>query len=254
MEQVTVALIGAALGSFLNVVIYRLPLQKSIVSPGSSCPFCGHRLRPWENIPILSYVLLRGRCSKCRHPIPVRYLLVEVLTPALLLMLHHFYGLSWPFLKNSVLVLLLIPVVFIDLDHRLILNKITIPGMVLGLAMSVAENPQQFYQPVLGILAGGGLLWLIAILGQVLYKQESMGGGDIKLGAMIGAFMNPQSILLALFLAFFIAAVFVLFGMMTGKLQRRSTIPFGPFIAAGTYAVVNFKQQIVTLYLDYILR
>ncbi|MDQ7062902.1 MAG: prepilin peptidase [candidate division KSB1 bacterium] len=254
MEPAILFVLGAILGSFLNVVIYRLPRKQSIVSPGSTCPFCSHRLRPWENVPIVSYLVLRGRCSKCRHRIPIRYFIVEVLTPVLLLTVFAFYGLSWPFFKNSLLILLLIPIVFIDLDHRLILNKITLPGMALGLALSIAEHPQQFYQPVLGMLAGGGLLWLIAILGQIMYKQESMGGGDIKLGAMIGAFMNPQSILLALFLAFFIAALFSVVGMVIGKLQRHNTIPFGPFIAAGAYAVVSFKQQIVMLYLNYIMR
>ncbi|RME00312.1 MAG: prepilin peptidase [Calditrichaeota bacterium] len=253
MELTFIFILGAILGSFLNVVIYRLPRQESIIAPGSHCPYCSHKLRPWENIPILSYLLLRGKCSRCKHPIGLRYLLIEVITPVLLISLYLYSGLSWDFFKNSVLVLLLIPATFIDLDHRLILNKITLPGMFLGLGLSIAGDPAHFLQPLLGLLAGGGSLWLIALLGQLIYKQESMGGGDIKFGAMIGAFMTPQSVGISLFLAFFIAAIFVLLGMLLGKIKQRSTIPFGPFIALGAFAAINFQSQLIHFYLNWVL-
>lgn len=253
MELLFLGCLGACLGSFLNVVIHRLPRNESVVYPPSHCPFCGHRIRPWENIPIISYVMLRGRCSACHTPIPPRYLLVEIITPALLLMLYAYQGPTLTFIKHAVLVLFLIPITFIDLDHKLILNRLTLPGMLIGLMLSIAQNPAGFYRPVMGLVAGGGLLWLIALFGQVAYKQESMGGGDIKLGAMIGAFMSAESTVLALFMAFFIAAVFVLAGMAVGKLRRRSTIPFGPFIALGSLLVIGFKDQLIRAYLNLVL-
>ncbi len=253
MELYLIGLAGALLGSFLNVVIYRLPRNESVVFPRSRCPQCGHAIRFWENIPVVSYLLLRGKCSSCRRPIPLYYVLVEVLTPGALMVLYWQYGFTPDFFKNALLVLFLIPITFIDLHHRLILDKLTYPGIVVGLLLSIWQNPQQFYQPFLGLLAGGGLLWLISLLGQSIYKQESMGGGDIKMGAMIGSFMNAGHILLALFLSFFIASVFVLIGLGTGKLQRKSMVPFGPFIALGAVITMNFKSELIRLYVDLIL-
>lgn len=249
MELTLLILCGAALGSFMNVVIYRLPRQESILWPGSHCPQCRRKIKPWENIPIVSYLALRGRCAGCAQHIPLRYLLVEVLTPTLLVGLYFLHGLQWAYFKNSILLLLLIPAAFIDLDHRLILNKITIPGMFLGLALSAAADPQHFWHPILGLLAGGGFLWIVALVGEWIYKQESMGGGDIKFGAMIGAFMNAQSIILSLFLAFFIASLFIVVGLALGRIERRSAVPFGPFIALGAFVVMNFQDQIVRFYL-----
>ncbi len=254
MENILIAVLGTAMGSFLNVVIHRLPRRESIVRPGSHCPSCGHRIPPWLNVPILSYLLLRGKCRWCGAAIPVRYPLVEALTPALLLGVHHFYGFGWLFFKYGLLILLLIPITFIDLDHRLILDRITLPGLLLGLALSIGEAPSRFYLPLAGMLAGGGFLWLVALLGQGIYGQESMGGGDIKLGAMAGAFLSVQNVVLALLMAFFIAAAFVLVGMLVGRLQRRSAIPFGPFIAAGALVVIGFKQQIIAFYLSLMVK
>lgn len=128
----------------------------------------------------------------------------------------------------------------------------TIPGTILGLAFSIFMAPKQFYQPVLSMLAGGGLLAIVAYAGLLIYKQESMGGGDIKLGAMIGSFTNVESILFALFAAFFLAALFAVAGMITGKIERRSLVPFGPFIALGTLVSLGYKNQIVHLYLTWI--
>ncbi|HHL72582.1 MAG TPA: prepilin peptidase [Bacteroidetes bacterium] len=252
MIEVLIFLLAASIGSFLNVVIYRLPRQISLLRPASHCPQCKAPVKPWHNIPILGYLLLRGRCAGCGARIPLRYLLVEIMTPALVLAAWALLGPTTAFIKLTVLIFLLIPVTFIDLDHRLILNKITLPGIVIGLALSIAQAPQQFYQPVLGMLAGGGFLWLVAIAGRAMYGEESMGGGDIKLGAMLGAFMTPATVLLGLFLAFFLASVFAVAGMSLGRLERRSAIPFGPFIALGALVSLNFHEQLLALYLGLI--
>ncbi len=250
--DILIILLAASVGSFLNVVIYRLPRNLSLLSPASHCPQCKTPVKPWHNIPVIGYVLLRGRCAHCGKGIPPRYLLVEVLTPALVYGAWLVLGPSLAFVKLTVLIFLLIPVTFIDLDHRLILNKITLPGIVIGLVLSIAQSPEQFYQPILGVLAGGGFLWVIAVAGRAMYGEESMGGGDIKLGAMLGAFMTPATVLLGLFLAFFLAAVFALAGMSMGKLERRSAIPFGPFIALGALVSLNFHEQLLALYLGLI--
>ncbi len=252
MELIILLIISACIGSFLNVVIYRLPRNESLIFPASHCPYCGKALKPWQNIPVLSYLLLHGRCASCGSKIPLRYLIVELLTPLLVYFLYRHFGLSLEFYKYSLLILLLIPATFIDIDHQLLLDKITLPGIVIGLMISIYAAPGKFYLPVLSMLAGGGLLALVAFIGQLAYKQESMGGGDIKFGAMIGAFMNIESILFALFAAFFSAAFFSIIGMACGKLQRRSIVPFGPFIALGSLVSLGFKGQIIAIYLTWI--
>lgn len=240
--------LGIALGSFLNVCIYRLPRGGSVVSPPSHCPSCQRRLRPWENIPLISFFLLSRRCVGCGAAIAWRYPLVEVLAGSGLVALFQIYGFSWELARYSVLYLLLIPIAFIDIDHRLILNKMTYPGMIVGLGMSIVTMPGQFWRPVFGLLAGGGFLYAVGLLGQSVFKQESLGGGDIKLGAMAGAFMDARAILAALFLAFLFASVVAIFGMISGRLGRRSTIPFGPFIALAIATFVMFGDELGHVY------
>ncbi|KAA3618088.1 MAG: prepilin peptidase [Calditrichaeota bacterium] len=252
MEIAVLLILSACIGSFLNVVIHRLPENKSLIFPASHCPECGQKIKPWQNIPVISYLLLLGRCAQCKVKIPVRYLIVEILTPLIILFLYMFFGLSLEFYKYAVLVLLLIPATFIDIDRQLLLDKITIPGMIIGLSISIFAEPAKFYIPFLSLLAGGGLLMLVALFGQFIYKQESMGGGDIKFGAMIGAFMTIDSIIFSLFTAFFIAAVFSIVGIFSGRLERRSIVPFGPFIALGALVSIGFKNQILQAYLAWI--
>lgn len=249
MIRVGLIVIGAVIGSFLNVVIHRLPRRESLCRPASHCPHCGHHLRPRENVPILSYLVQRGRCSACRRRINPRYLLIEILTPLLLLLCYANFGWGLPFIKYSILILLLIPITFIDIDHKLILDRLTIPGTLVGLGISVAEQPAQFYLPLSGAVAGALSLLVIALLGRWLYGRESMGGGDIKLAAMIGAFAGAGHVLLALFLAFVVAAFFSIIGMAIGRLQRQSVIPFGPFIAFGSLAALEFQDKLISLYL-----
>lgn len=252
METGIIFVLGVLLGSFLNVVIYRLPRGESLIFPPSHCPQCDHKIRFRENIPVFSYIFLQGKCAACKNRIPIRYFIVELLVPLLLSSLFIYLGPTWDFVKNAVLILILVPVSFIDIDHKLILNKITLPGMVAGFLLSIWTQPDVFYKPLLGIIAGGGVLWLIAIIGQFIYRQESMGGGDIKFGAMIGAFMDAESIIFALFAAFFIASLFVTTLMLIGILNRRSTIPFGPFISLGTFVTICYKNHIILAYLHWI--
>lgn len=240
--------LGSAIGSFLNVCIYRLPRGESVVFPHSRCPSCQRRLRPWENVPVLGFLLLRGRCAGCGVAISWRYPLVEAVGGIFVAGLFHVFGYSWDWARYCVLYLLLIPIVFIDLDHRLILNKITYPGIVVGVCMSVIASPEHFWRPLFGLLAGGGFLYAVGLLGQSVFKQESMGGGDVKLGAMAGTFMDAGSVLAALFLAFVFAALVSIIGMVSGRLDRRSTIPFGPYIALAIATFILFGNELGQLY------
>jgi len=244
-------LIGAVIGSFHNVCIYRLPRRKSVVWPGSHCPQCDTAIPILCNIPILSYAFLRGRCRACHATIPVRYPLVELLTGGLLLLLWAHYGLSQSFLFYATFILFLVPISFIDMDFKLILNVLTFPGIVVGLLLALILDNVSFSQSLLGLVLGGGFLWVLGILGEFLFKKESMGAGDVKLAAMVGVFLGPQ-VIIALFAAFFIAFPVIAVGLGTKKLKLNSAVPFGPFISLGAIAIVYFGQTLYQYYFNLI--
>jgi len=240
--------IGAVLGSFLNVLIYRLPRGQSVVSPPSSCPQCGERIRPWENVPILSYLLLRGRCSHCGVHIPERYPIVEFLAGVAPVLLFARYGfgrelaLFWP------LSCVLIVLSFIDLDLRIIPDRVTLPGIVIGLVLAPLLGVTTIGGSLIGAVAGGGALYLIAVLGDAVFGKESMGGGDIKLAAMLGAFMGWQAVLVLLFAAFLSGAVAGVAALIVKGRDWDRSLPFGPFIAAGAFLAAVWGDSILAWY------
>ncbi|MCG8607222.1 prepilin peptidase [bacterium] len=242
-----ILLFGAILGSFLNVCIYRLPRGESIASPSSRCPVCQSPIPFLHNIPIISYFVLRGRCGSCKARIPTSYVLVEVGSALLLVFVWWDYGFNLTFLHYSFLALLLLTISIIDVNHKLILNVLTLPGIVIGLSSSIFINLVSIKQALLGMLLGGGFLWLIAIVGKGLFKKDSMGGGDIKLGAMIGSFIGPQ-VVIALFLSFFLAMPVIAIGLGCGRLRLGGTLPFGPFISLATVILVFFGPTLYDLY------
>ncbi|MFQ6113157.1 MAG: prepilin peptidase [bacterium] len=154
-------------------------------------------------------------------------------------------------MQYSILILFLLPISFIDLDCKLILNALTLPGMIVGLALSLFLNSTTIPQAVAGLLLGGGFLWLVGFLGKFIFKKDSMGAGDVKLAAMIGAFMGPQ-VVIVLFLAFFLAMPVVAIGLSSGRLQLGSTLPFGPFISLGAVVMICFGQQLLDIYLNFL--
>lgn len=247
LQTGVVFLIGAIWGSFLNVCIYRLPRKESVVWPGSHCPRCQTPLPLWCNIPVLSYLLLRGKCLFCGAKIPLRYPMVEILTAALLTLLWQLFGFGFVFIQNAILTLLLIIITFIDLDYKLILNKLTFPGMVAGLIFSLIFHLITPVSALTGLLVGGGFLWLIGLLGNYAFKKESMGGGDIKLAAMIGAFLGPK-VIIALFLSFFLSLPVIAIGLSSGRLKMGATVPFGPFISLATLVFICFGENLIHLY------
>lgn len=237
-----VFIVGAALGSFLNVVIYRLPRGESLVRPGSKCPRCQTPIRPGDNIPILSYLLLRGRCRACRAPISLRYPLVEATSALLLTALWLREGPAVQFAAASIFVLMLIAIFFIDLDHRIVPNAISYPGTLIGLLLAIPQG--RFLDALITAAAAGVFFLLIAIL-----SRGGMGGGDIKLAAMMGAFLGWPSIVFALLVAFTTGAAVGLFLIASGRRSRKDAIPFGPSLAAGAIVAWFAAAPIITWYL-----
>jgi leader peptidase (prepilin peptidase)/N-methyltransferase len=253
---------GTMLGSFLNVVIHRLPERKSIVRPGSSCPGCGTPIRWYDNIPVLSWVLLRGKCRNCKAPISPRYLLVEVLTGVLVAFPAWLYLTGYDrrygmFLASVLLVLALVPVTFIDLKLRIIPDRITKPGMVIApiVSMAVPELHQlsllsgisnlrvaALVLSLAGMAAGAGAIWLMGVVGKLAFKKEAMGFGDVKLMGMVGGFLGPVGVLLAILIGCVVGA---LVGVVSYVVTRSSYIPFGPFLSAGALAVLFFRPEVV---------
>ncbi|ABB31201.1 Prepilin peptidase [Geobacter metallireducens RCH3] len=242
-------LLGAAVGSFLNVCIYRLPAGESVVSPPSRCPACGARIRPWHNIPILGWLILRGKCRDCGAPISPRYPFVELLNGLLTLALFLKFGPSPTFLVLFVFCSALVAVTFIDLDHQLIPDVISLPGIVVGFACSFALPWLGWKSSLIGIVAGGGSLLSVARLYELLTKKEGMGGGDIKLLAMMGAFLGWRSVPFIIFASSLIGSVIGVTLMLVQKKDSKLAIPFGPFLATGAVLYIFFGKTIITWYL-----
>lgn len=223
--------LGACIGSFLNVCIYRIPAGLSIVSPPSRCPQCETKIRWWQNIPIVSWLLLRGKCSNCKEKISVRYLLVETLTGLLFLKIFTMFELHPATLVFWAFAAALVTLTFIDLDHQIIPDIISLPGIILGF-VTVSLTPLTWSNSILGILLGGGSLWSIAIIYELLTKNEGMGGGDIKLLAMIGAFLGWKAILPVIFISSCLGTLIGVPLMLRQGASGKLAIPFGPFLSA----------------------
>jgi leader peptidase (prepilin peptidase)/N-methyltransferase len=252
---ILVFVLGLAIGSFLNVCIYRLPLKKSILFPPSFCPRCGKRIKFYDNIPLLSYILLRGRCRHCQQRISLIYPAVELLNGLLFLLLFFRYGPSWDFAAKAILFSSLVVIFFIDLKYQIIPDAITLPGIIVGLGFSILTRSPDFLQSLLGLLAGGGVLYLIALIGDKVFKKESMGGGDIKLAAMLGAFLGWQKVLLVFFLGSFLGALVGIIALLFSEEAReKRLIPFGPFLAAATLLAIFLGNQLFELYLKFFNR
>ncbi len=240
--------VGACIGSFLNVCIHRLPRGMSVVAPPSHCPNCGRRLSPWENIPILGYLVLRGRCRGCRGPISPRYPLVELLTALLFLALYRRFLLSIPFVVYSIFTCMLVVVTFIDLEHRIIPDVVSLPGMVLGLAASFLLPGLSLVNSLLGLLTGGGSLLAVAWGYYLLTGREGMGGGDIKLLAMIGAFLGWKAVPMVIFISALSGSVIGgVYVAVKGAADR--VIPYGPFLAAAAVVVLFWGERLWGLYM-----
>jgi len=253
--SILVLAVGLILGSFLNVCIHRLPLGESVVSPGSRCPKCGSAVRAWQNVPVLSWILLRARCATCRAPISWRYPAVEALTGLTLLALWRGFGPSWAFAIAATFSLMLIVLFFTDYDHQLLPDLVTLPGFAVGLAVA-------WYNPFLGdpgwprIVAamtgaalGSGILWSIGALYSRLRGVEAMGFGDVKMMALVGAFTGPAGVAVTLFAGSVAGAVTGLALIPLKGKNLQNALPFGCFLAPAALVALLWGRTAVAAYL-----
>ena len=240
---------GIILGSFLNVCIHRLPLHQSIVFPVSHCCSCKKPIAFYDNIPLLSFIVLRGACRHCKAPISYQYPLVELLTGFLSLACMMKWGVSLPYAVSLAFCGALIVVTFIDLQHQIIPDSTSLPGILCGLLISLVMPSLSFLDSLLGAALGGGSLLIIAGGYYLLTKQEGMGLGDVKLLAMMGAFLGWQSILFIIMVGSFSGALVGIAVMIKKKKDRRYAIPFGPFLSLGAVSYLLYGQNIIEWYI-----
>lgn len=250
MLTFAVFVFGAVVGSFLNVCIHRIPSGESVAFPASHCPHCQAPIRPYDNLPILSYLLLRGRCRACATPISRRYPLVEMLGGIAAVAAVSRFGLNAEALLVFAFLAALIVVTFIDIDHQIIPDAISLPGIFVGFAAALVFGTPGWTASLAGILLGGGLLWGVAAGYEWLTGREGMGGGDIKLLAMIGAFLGWRAIPVTLLLAsLFGTAVGVSLMLARGR-DTKMAVPFGPFLAAGAVCALFWGEALIDWYLS----
>jgi len=243
LANIFAILLGLSVGSFLNVCIYRLPRRVSITKPSSFCPACGNRIRPYHNIPVLSYVFLRGKCAYCSASISPRYPLVEALTAFL----------AWATLQRFELTILtpiyflfvcaLLVATFVDFDFKIIPNEVTVGGLAFGLLLSPAL-PHGIKGALFGAVLGGGILWLVAFLYELITGREGMGFGDVKLLAMMGCFLGPKSIPLVILIASLAGSLVGVAMMVFFRKGRLYALPFGPFLALGGLLYLFFGEPV----------
>jgi leader peptidase (prepilin peptidase)/N-methyltransferase len=242
--------LGAVMGSFGNVLIHRLPKGQSIVSPGSRCPSCGAPVRWFDNVPILSYAVLRARCRACGAPISALYPLVEALTGLLFAGLVWRVGIQAAAVPLAILCWALVVVSFIDLGHRIIPDAISLPGIALGLAASFLPGFPRPVDSLIGAAAGGGFLFVILFTYEKIMKDEGMGMGDVKLLAMIGAFLGWQALPVTILVASLTGTLAgVGFALARSEPVRKFPVPFGPFLALGAVVHLFFGVEMILWYL-----
>jgi len=250
---VMAAVFGAMVGSFLNVVILRLPKEgASIVFPASHCPQCQRPLAWYENIPLFSFLALRGRCRTCKVAISWQYPLVELAMAGMAALVAHRFGLGFESLFYFVFCAALLVIIFIDIHHQIIPDRISLPGIVIGFAGSFFVHTMTWQQSGLGILLGGGLLYAIAYGYYALTGRDGMGGGDIKLLAMIGGFLGWQSLLYVIFASSLTGSLVGIAAMFKQKKGGLTRIPFGPFLALAALSYLFLQEQVHALWRLYL--
>ena len=246
-------LFGAIIGSFLNVVILRLPSEsESIVFPPSHCPKCDAEIHGYDNIPILSFLLLRGKCRSCHAPISIQYPLVELCMALLSLTLFNKFGPSFEFIFYFAFLAALLVIIFIDIHHQLIPDSISLPGIIIGFGGSFLNSQVTWQDSGLGIISGGGILYAVALIYFMVTKRHGMGGGDIKLLGMIGAFLGWQSLLFVIFFSSLTGSIVGIAAMFKQGKGGQTRIPFGPFLALAAMTYLFFHQSIIRLWHNYL--
>lgn len=246
-------ILGAIFGSFANVIILRLPKEESIVKPRSYCYSCKTPIKWYDNIPILSWFILRGKCRHCGAAFSFRYPMVEIITGVLFALSYHYAGWTWNLPEYLIFIFGLVVCTFIDLDHMILPDEFTLSGIVIGL-LGAALNPQrEFMDAFWGVLMGGGFLWGMAYVYYLMTKQEGMGGGDIKLLAWVGALLGWKAIPFVIMSSAIIGSVVGIIAARKQKSGLKTVIPFGPYLALGAVIYLFGGQTIALWYLDLFL-
>lgn len=241
--------LGGIVGSFLNVCASRLPEGGSLWMPGSACPACAHPIRWYDNVPVLSFMVLRGQCRDCRAPIAWRYPIVEFGTALLFALAYVHLGVGWELAFALVFLAALMVITVIDLEHQLIPDRITLPVIAAGFAGSVVLGRPSWLDSLLGIVVGGGIICAIILGSRLVMGVEGMGGGDITLAAMLGAFLGWKLLLLGLFLAVLVGAAVAVALLAARRKGGKDPIPFGPFLALGGAVSLFWGKEILQWYL-----
>jgi len=251
MVTVFAFLFGTVVGSLLNVCIYRLPKEESIVAPRSRCPACQSPIHALDNIPLVSFALLRGRCRACGASIAWRYPLVEALTGILFALTVVRFGVTLQAAFLLTFLAGLIVISFIDLDHQIIPNVITLPGIPLGILTGFLFRDPPLLDRLIGALAGAGFLYLVLFYGGVLYGQEAMGEGDLNLIAMVGAFLGWKAVIVTILVGCLVGSAVGLSLIALRRLGRRQHIPFGPFLSLGAVVALFWGDRLIAWYLGF---
>ncbi len=246
--------VGLCFGSFANVVIYRLPKKKNVATPRSACPSCGHEITWYENIPVLSWIFLRGKCSSCKTSISFRYPLVELLMGLLFVALYLKVGWSWTLLEYLIFGFSLVVVSFIDFDHMILPDTFTLSGIVIGLMGALLNPEREFLTAFYGVLLGGGSLYFMALLYYIFRKKDGMGGGDIKLLAWIGALLGAWPILFVIMFSSVVGSIVGVAVALKSKEGLQSGIPFGPYLALAAIAFIFFGEELLQWYLSLVIQ
>lgn len=236
--------LGASVGSFMNVCVTRLPKGESLLRPRSRCPECSGQIAWYDNVPLLSWILLRGKCRQCRTSISFQYPAVELVTAAIWIGMALMYGPTWRALQGSILFSLLLTISLIDARHYLIPDALSIGGLGAGLALSLLPGSPSFLTSVIGAALGFGVLLAVGLLGEWVFKKPAMGGGDIKMMAMVGAFLGPAGAMLTIFIG--ALAGTLVFAPLSLKTKRE--VPFGVFLGLGAAIAFLFGQSLVEWY------
>lgn len=242
-----IAALGLFVGSFLNVCIYRIPRGESIIWPGSKCPRCGKPIKPWDNIPVLSYLILKGKCRYCSELISVRYPIVELLSALLAVSLLYRFGPGVRYIIYYVWACTLLVITFIDLDYQIIPDRLSLGGIVIGI-LALRWLDVGYKDALIGLALGIGMLLAIIYGYYLLTKRQGMGGGDVKLLGMIGVFTGWQGVLFTVFMSSFIGTLIGIPWVYIQKGTLKSAIPFGPFLCLGALIYVLWGEQIIRWY------
>ncbi len=234
-----VTVVGFAIGSFLNVCIYRIPRNMSLIHPPSHCPYCGKRIRFYDNIPLISYILLRGKCRYCKHPIPVRYLVVELLTGILFLLAYLRFGLTFELLRMLIFITVSECIAFIDAEKMIVPDKVTFPAIITGLIMSAYPDNFSILSSIIGAVSGGVIMLFFRIVGKLVFGREALGDGDVVIMVMIGAFTGPPGVFVTILFGSLIGSIVGIFLVLR---KKSDILPFGPFLVIGSFIYIYLVQ------------